>query len=189
VKTEKSSTPATLPWYSSFSSSSSSSLWAMVPSPYLFIFLCLLFYTLLVWTPCLMHRCVCIWEYILQNYNYKLHFQNLSIYHIPHVFMGTLDAENLDVCTTCDPSNIQLTMIKDRRRQIYPKCHSNRKLISKSWGCPPGAGHAFPRQRHMRRGGGGGVIYFCQGFLPCMMPSMDGWKSFTTNDHNVLYYM
>jgi hypothetical protein len=20
----------------------------------------------------------------------------------------------------------------------------------------------------------GGVIYFCQGFLPCMMPSMDG---------------
>jgi hypothetical protein len=38
---------------------------------------------------------------------------------------------------------------------------------------PPWAGHAFPRQRHMRRGG---VIYFCQGFLPCMMPSMDGWK-------------
>jgi hypothetical protein len=34
----------------------------------------------LVWTPCLMHRCVCIWQYILQNYNYKLHFQNLSIY-------------------------------------------------------------------------------------------------------------
>jgi hypothetical protein len=34
----------------------------------------------------------------------------------------------------------------------------------------------------------GGVIYFCQGFLPCMMPSMDGWtdgsrdeKSFTTS--------
>jgi hypothetical protein len=42
----------------------------------------------------------------------------------------------------------------------------------------------------MRRGGG--VIYLCQGFLPCMMPSMDGWmdgwvtwKSFTKNDHNV----
>jgi hypothetical protein len=47
-------------------------------------------------------------------------------------------------------------------------------LISKSWGHPPppGTGHAFPRQRHMRRGG---VIYFCQGFLPCMMPNMDGW--------------
>jgi hypothetical protein len=88
-----------------------------------------------------MHRCVCTWWYILQNYNYKLHFQNLSIYHILHVFMGTLAAENLDVCTACDPwdSNIQLTMVKDRRRQIYSKCHSNRKLttilISKSWGC------------------------------------------------------
>jgi hypothetical protein len=50
--------------------------------------------------PCLMHRCVCIWRYILQNYNYKL--QNLSIYHIPHVSMGTLAAENHDVCTACD---------------------------------------------------------------------------------------
>jgi hypothetical protein len=37
---------------------------------------------------------------------------------------------------------------------------------------PPGAGHAFPRQPHMH----GRVIYFCQGFLPCMMPSMDGWR-------------
>ncbi len=27
------------------------------------------------WTLCLMHKCVCIWWYILQNYNYKLHFQ------------------------------------------------------------------------------------------------------------------
>jgi hypothetical protein len=47
--------------------------------------------------------CVCIWLYILQNYNYKLHFQNLSTYHIPHVSIGTLAAENLDVCTACDP--------------------------------------------------------------------------------------
>ncbi len=72
----------------------------------------------LVWTPCLMHRCVCIWRYILQNYNYKLHFQNLSTYHILHVSIGTLAAENLDVCTACDQwdSNIQLTMGKDRRR-------------------------------------------------------------------------
>jgi hypothetical protein len=73
-----------------------------------------------------MHGCVCIWRYILQNYNYKLHFQNLSIYHILHVFMRTLAAENLDVCTACDPwdSNIQLTMVKDRRPQIYPKSQS-----------------------------------------------------------------
>jgi hypothetical protein len=148
-----------------------------------------------------MHRCVCIWRYILQNYNYKLHFQNLSIYHIPHVFMGTLAVENHDVCTACDPwdSNIQLTVVKDQRRQIYPKCHSNRKLttilILKSWGCPPlGPGMPFLDSDTCTEGGG--VIYFCQGFLPCMMPSMNGWrdgwmdgKSFTKNDHDVLYYM
>jgi len=72
---------------------------------------------MLIWTPCLMHRCVCIWRYILQNYNYKLHFQNHFIYHISHVFIRTLAVKNLDVCTTCDlwDSNIQLTMVKDRR--------------------------------------------------------------------------
>jgi hypothetical protein len=113
----------------------------------------------LVTTLCLMHRCVCIWLYILQNYNYKLHFQNLSIYHIPHVAIGTMAAENLDVCSACDPwdSNIQLAM------------GLLLILISTSWGCPPfRAGHVFPRQRHMRKGR---VIYFCQG----MMPSMEGW--------------
>jgi hypothetical protein len=69
-----------------------------------------------------MHRCVCISQYILQNYNYKLHFQNLFIYDIPHVSMGSLAAENLDVCTACDPwdSNIQLTIGIDRKWQIYP---------------------------------------------------------------------
>jgi hypothetical protein len=43
------------------------------------------------------------------------------MYHIPHVSIGTLAAENLDVCTACDPSdsNIQLTMGNDQRRQIY----------------------------------------------------------------------
>jgi hypothetical protein len=92
-----------------------------------------------------MHKCVCIWWYILQNYNYKLHFQNLSIYHIPHVSIRTLAAENLHVYIACDPwdSNLQLTMGKDQRRQIYPnvvqcltltlvdcdrKCHSNRNM-------------------------------------------------------------
>ncbi len=60
-----------------------------------------------------MHRCVCIWRYILQNYNYKLHFQNLSIYHISHVFIGTLAAENLDVCTACDPWNSNIQPIED----------------------------------------------------------------------------
>ncbi len=63
---------------------------------------------ILIWTPCLMHRCVCIWWYILQNYNYKLHFQNLFIYDISHVSIGTLAAENLDVCTACDPWDISV---------------------------------------------------------------------------------
>jgi hypothetical protein len=69
-----------------------------------------------------MHMCVCIWQYVLQNYNYKLHFQNLSIYHIPHVSIRTLAAENLDVCTACDPwdSNIQLTMVKDWKALFEP---------------------------------------------------------------------
>jgi len=39
---------------------------------------------------------------------------------------------------------------------------------------PLGAERALLRQQHMRREGGGGVIYFCQGFFPCMMPSMKG---------------
>ncbi len=67
---------------------------------------------------------------------------------------GTLAAENLDVCTACDQwdSNIQLTMVKDRRL---------------------GPGMPFLDSDTCAEGG---VIYFCQGFLPCMMPSMDGWR-------------
>jgi hypothetical protein len=129
----------------------------------------------LVWTPCLMHRwCVCIWWYILQNYNYKLHFQNLSIYHIPHVSMGTLATENLDVCTACDPwdSNIQLTMGRDRRQQICVGFVAD--IDIKILGVPPLGGRACLSKTatHAQRGA---VIYFCQGFLSYMMPSMDGW--------------
>jgi hypothetical protein len=101
---------------------------------------------------------VCIWEYILQNYNYKLHFQNLSIYHIPHVSIGTLAAEILDVCTACDPwdTNIQLTMVKDRR---------------------PGPGMPFLDSNPCTEGG---FIYFCQVFFPVwchpwMDDGTDGW--------------
>jgi hypothetical protein len=64
-------------------------------------------------------------------------------------------------------------------------------------GVPPlGAGHAFPRQRHMRRKGD---YLFLSGFSSLyddihewMTGQMDGWmdgKSFTKNDHDVLYYM
>ncbi len=67
---------------------------------------------------------MCTWRYILQNYNYKLHFQNLSIYHISHVFIETLAVENLDVCTACDPQDSNMTMVKNRRRQLYPKSQS-----------------------------------------------------------------
>jgi hypothetical protein len=142
---------------------------------------------LLAWTPCLMHRCVYIWWYILQNYNYKLHFQNLSIYHILHVFIGTLATENLDVCTTCDlpDSNIQLTMVKDRRQQIYPKCHSNRKLrtilIYQNLGVPPPRlGMPFLDSDTCAEGGGANL--FLLGFSSLydaihgwMMRRMDGW--------------
>jgi hypothetical protein len=55
-------------------------------------------------------------------------------------------------------------------------------LISNSWGVPPGAGHAFPRYRHMRRGGGG--YLFLLGFSSLydaihgwMMGRTDGWKA------------
>jgi hypothetical protein len=95
-----------------------------------------------------MHRCVCIWWYILQNYNYNLHF---------HVSIGTLAAENLNVCTACDPwdSNIQLTMGKDWRQQLYVGFVAD--IDIKILGVPPlpspGAGHAFDRQQHMRRRG------------------------------------
>ncbi len=107
------------------------------------------------------------WQYILQNYNYKLHFQNLFIYDIPHVSIGTLAVEIFDVCTTCDPwnINIQLTMGIDRRRQIYPnvvecltltlvdcdrKCHSNWKLTTtqNKWLISPRGGHDDAKYEH-----------------------------------------
>jgi hypothetical protein len=48
------------------------------------------------------------------------------------VFIRTLAAKNLDVFTTCDSwdSNIQLTMVKDRRWQIYPNVYSVSDLDS-----------------------------------------------------------
>jgi hypothetical protein len=66
---------------------------------------------------------VCVFDatyYKITTTNYI--FQNLSIYDISHVFVETLAAKNLDVCTACDlwNNNIQLTIVKDRRWQIYP---------------------------------------------------------------------
>jgi hypothetical protein len=126
----------------------------------------------LVWTLCLMHRCVCIWRYILQNYNYKLHFQNLSTYHIPHVSIGTLAAENLDVCIACDPwdSNIQLTMVNDWR---------------------PGPGMPFLDSDTCAEVGGylflPGFSSLYEAILGWMTGRMDGWKKL--HDHDILHYM
>jgi hypothetical protein len=133
-----------------------------------------LFIYILVWTPCLMHRCVCIWWYILQNYNYKLHFQNLSIYHISHGSIRTLAVENLDGWKSCDPwdSNIRLTMGKDWGWQIYVGFVAD--IDIKILGVPPtGARHAFPRQRHICRRRRE-LFISVRVFFPCMMPLMDG---------------
>ncbi len=157
-------------------------------------------FKLLVWTPCLMHRCVCvwcvcIWQYILQNYNYKLHLQNLSIYHIPDVSIGTLPAENLDVCTACDPwdSNIQLTMGKDRRQQIYVGFVAD--IDMEILGVPP-FGPSMPFQDSDTCAGAGGLFISARVFFPVwchpwMDDGTDGWmdRNFTKNDHDVLYYM
>jgi hypothetical protein len=65
---------------------------------------------------------------------------------------------------------------------------------------PPGVGHAFPGQWHMRKGGGGGLFISAQVFFPVWCHPwmddgtdgrMDGrvtWKNFMKNDHDVLYY-
>jgi hypothetical protein len=60
-----------------------------------------------------------------------------------------------NVCTTCDVwhSNIQLTMVKDWKSGPAMPFLDSDTCAERGWG-----------------------IYFCQGFLPCMMPSMDGWR-------------
>ncbi len=109
-----------------------------------------------------MHRCVCIWRYILQNYDYKLHFQNLSIYHIPHVSIRTWPLKFL-----------MFALLVTQQIYVGFVADIDIKILGVGPPPPPGARHGFPRQRHMRREE---VIFFCQGFLPCMMPSMDGWQ-------------
>ncbi len=59
----------------------------------------------------------------------------------------------------------------------------------------PRAGHAFPKQQHMRRGGRLFIstkVFFHVWCHPWMDDGTDGWvdgKSFTKNNHDVLYYM
>ncbi len=118
-----------------------------------------------------MHRCVYIWRHILQNYNYKLHFQNLSIYHILHVSMGTLAWKSW--CLHCCDAWEGNTADHGKRNKYMLGLLLI--LISKSWGCLP-LGPGMPFLDIDTWGGGGGVVYlFLPGFLPYMMPSMDGW--------------
>ncbi len=57
-------------------------------------------------------------------------------------------------------------------------------LISKSSPFLPPLGHAFPRQRHMRRGGG--LLIFARFFFPVWChPWMDGWKALTMTSFTI----
>ncbi len=142
----------------------------------------------LVWTTCLMHRCVCIWRYILQNYNYKLHFQNLSIYHILHVSIRTLTAENLDVCIAYDlwDSNIPWEKTGDSKYMLGLLLI----LISKSWGCP--LMPSLDSDTCPERGG----YLFLSGFSSLydaihgwMTRWMDGWKLHEKQPRHPLLYV
>jgi hypothetical protein len=133
-------------------------------------------YSLLVWTPCLMHRCVCVC--VFDGTYYKItttnYISKTSLhYHIPHVSILTLAAENLDVCTACDPwdNNIQLTMVKGRG---------------------PGPGMPFPRLRHMCREGGlfiSAKVFFPVWCHPWMDDKTDGWMKKASRPRRPLLYV
>jgi hypothetical protein len=79
-------------------------------------------------------------------------------------------------------------MGKDWRQQIYVGFVAD--IDIKILGVPPqGAGHAFPRQRHM----GGGYL-FLPGFSS-LYDAIHGWMTgwmdgkLHKNDHDVLYYI
>jgi len=165
----------------------------------------------IVWTPCLMHRCVCIWRYILQNYNYKLHFQNLSIYHISHVFIGTLVKDRRRIAKTaktlpcCAMSAcIHFCMSSGFVWRIYVGFVAD--IDIKILGVPPrGSGMPFLDSNTCVEGGGGNLFlpwFFSlydaiHGWMTGRMDGRtDGWmdgshdeKRFTKNNHDVLYYM
>jgi hypothetical protein len=95
-----------------------------------------------------MHMCVYLTVHITKLQLQTTFPKPLYIPHL-HVFIETLAAENFDVCTACDPrdNNIQLTTVKDQRRQIYPNVVQCLTLtLVDLGGGPPGTGHAFPRQ-------------------------------------------
>jgi hypothetical protein len=124
-----------------------------------------------------MHKCVCIWWFILQNYNYKLHFQNLFIYHIPHVSIGPWLLKILMFALLVTREIATYNWPWEKTGDSKYMLGLLLILISKSWGCPPpplGPGMPFLDSDTCTEGG---VIYFCPGFLPSMMSSMDGWQA------------
>jgi hypothetical protein len=74
--------------------------------------------------------------------------------------------------------------------------HFNDMLIQSLYNQYPRVGHAFSKQQHMRKGGG----YLFLSWFSSMYDAIHGWmtgqtdgwmdgKSFTKNNHDVLYYM
>jgi hypothetical protein len=113
----------------------------------------------------------------------------LYISHFASIHWDPDDAENLDVCTACDLWDIATY---NQRRQICVSFVAD--IDIKILGVPPlGAGHAFWKQWHMRRGED---YLFLPGFFlpgwchPWMGDEMNGWmECFTKNDHDILYYI
>jgi hypothetical protein len=124
---------------------------------------------------------VCVFDGTYYKITTTNYISKTSIYHIPHVSIRTLANENLDVCTACDlwDSNIQLTMGKDRRWQIYVGFVAD---VDIKWGAPP-LGPSMPFLDSDTCAEGGGYL-FLPGFSSLydaihgwMTGWMDGWKA------------
>jgi hypothetical protein len=134
-------------------------------------------YMRLVWTPCLMHRCVYLTIHITNLQLQTTFSKPLYVSHSAciHRYPGRWKSW----CLHCLwPVRYQHTADHRKRPETANICW----VCCWYWyqnlgGAPPGAGHAFPRERHIHRVGGGGSYLFLPGFSsPCMMPSMDGWR-------------
>ncbi len=107
----------------------------------------------------------------------KLQLQNtfLKPLYISHsaCIHGTLAAENLDVCTTCDPwdSNIQLTMVKDQRRQIYPKSQSLSRIQNEP-NFSTSLMHPWPKSHSLSHHP---PTTSCAFFILAILPSTSSW--------------
>jgi hypothetical protein len=150
-------------------------------------------YKVLVWTLCLMHRCVFDGTYYkITTTNY---ISKTSLYTTFRMYPSRpwpLKILMFSLLVTRELATYSWPWEKTEEGKYMLSLLLI--LVSKSWGCPPPRpGHAFPRQQHMRR-----VSYlFLPGFSSLydtihgwMTGWMDGWmESFMKNDHHFLYYM